>query len=345
MDFKLSPKQRLRMVSSLAVLFSLLGGYVLVRPAWEEFQVKHSELEGMLSRLPPEKARPESLGQLIRRITQTRGALDEQRARFPIAENVSQLLVELQGVLSGAEITRFYPTKLQEVHLPALASSDIHVWQQKIQLETEGDFYGLRNFLAALETFPHPVQVRSFEIGAPKAKDQSRPDMLSMHFNMSAFLLDKAIGGPEAEQRALDNLLAEIESAQAEPVQPPIETLPPEQVEIVAPPPLPPRILAPTLPPAPPRRQPTAPPAPPAVAMRQPDDTASWRIVGILYSRESHTAIIQMGNSQVAVGKGDEVDSGWMVERIDPRRVVVRRGAVTKSLEYPEAALPEGSGR
>lgn len=345
MDIKLSPKQRIRLVASLAVLFSILGGWVFVRPAWEVFQVKHGELETMLGNLPPERPHTESLGQLIRRITQTRAALDEQRRRFPIAENVSQLLVELQGVLSGADITRFYPTKLDPVDLPALASADIHVLQQKIMVDAEGDFFALRNFLEALERFPHPVQVRSFEIGAPKNRDQAHPDLLAMSFTMSAYLLDRAIGGPDAEQRALDELLAEIQEAPVEPPPPAPAPAPPEPVEIAAPPPLPPRILAPPAPPVPPVRPATPRPAQVPQAPARSDETAGWRIVGILYARDSHTAIIQVGQSQVAVGKGDEIEAGWVVERIDPRRVFVRRGAMTKVLDYPDAAVPEGSGR
>ena len=346
MTFKLSQKQRIRLVISLAVLFSLLGGWVLVRPAWEEFQEKHTELQGKIDALPPDKARPESLGLLIRRITQTRGALEQQRNRFPIAENVSQLLVELQGILSGSDITRFYPTKLDEVNLPALASADIHVLQQKILVDVEGDFFALRNFLAELESFPHPLQVRAFEIARPKSADPLHPDMLTMHFAMSAYLLDRSVGGAEAEQRALDDLLAEVHAAPLDVAEAPTDTGMAEPVEILAPPPLPPRLLAPAVPP-PPVRRPPAPPQVmrPAIVARPPDETAGWRIVGIVYARESHTAIIQVGASQVAVASGDEVSDGWLVERIDPRRVVVRKGAFRKSLEYPEAVLPEGSGR
>jgi hypothetical protein len=341
MAFHLSHNQKIRLTASLAGLFAAVGLVVFVRPAWDEFQVRQSELDALVEQLPPERSRPESLGQLIRRITRIRGSLEEQRARFPISENIAQLLVELQGILSGTQVTRFYPTKLEEVHLTALASTDTKVLQQRIIVDAVGSFFDLRNFLAELERFKHPVQVRSFEISEPNEAEVT--GQLAMKFTMAAFLLDHAPGGPEAERRALDDLLAELHEE--------VNRAPPEApfpAEIPEVPPLAPRVLVPPLP-RPPvvaqRPQPAAPPQLPTLPPRQPEriggihnEPANWRVLGIMFSKEVPTAIIQVGDSQLAVTRGDPVESGWLVDRIDPRRVVVRRDDVTRVLDFPEGA-------
>ncbi len=335
MTINLSHNQRIRLMASLAIIFAVIGLAIFVRPAWEEFQNRHGELQGLIDQLPPERSRPESLGQLIRRITRTRASLEEERGRFPITENVSQLLVELQGILEGTDITKFYPTKLEEVHLAALASTDTKVLQQRIIVDAAGSFFQLRNFIEQLENFKHPVQVRSFEIGEPTEDALIAEGKLAMKFTMAAFLLDKPPGGPEAEQRALDDLIAELHR----PVFAPPESSPPAiDIEGLAPRELVPPAPAVSAPP--PRPQPTPRqivPPPAQAAARKPDVTAGWKVVGIMYSREVPTAIVQTGDSQEAVSRGDEVgSSGWIVERIDPKRVIVKNRNQTRSLTYYE---------
>ncbi|MBM3269073.1 MAG: hypothetical protein FJZ01_15650 [Candidatus Sericytochromatia bacterium] len=344
MTFYLSQNQKVRLMASLAILFAAAGLLVFVQPAWEDWQTRETELHGLVAQLPPERSRPESLGQLIRRITRTRGALEEQRARFPISENIAQLLVELQGILEGSEITKFYPTKLEAVNLAALASTDTRVLQQRIMVDSAGSFFELRNFLERLESFKHPVQVRSLEIREPD--DQEAPGRLEMRFTMAAFLLDRAQGGAEAEQRALDELLATLHEDALDPP----ESAPPP-VEIAAPPPLPPRELVPdlprTVPPAPrpvATMRPVPAPRPPTPRLEIPPSTrmepANWRVLGIMfYSKDIPTAILHLGDSQIAVTREDPIEDGWVVDRIDPRRVVVRRGDLKRVLE-----LQDGSG-
>ncbi|MBM3273799.1 MAG: hypothetical protein FJZ00_01505 [Candidatus Sericytochromatia bacterium] len=349
MNVKLSHNQRVRLVASLAVLFTAVGLLLFVQPAWEAFQGHHSQLQTLIGQLPPERSRPLSLGQLIRRITQTRTDLESQRSRFPISENVSQLLVELQRVLEGSDITRFYPTKFEQVELAALASADIRVLQQRVMIDAQGDFFSLRNFIERLENFKHPVQVRSFEIGSPKEADPLSPDKLEMKFALSAFLLDRTAGAAEAEQRALETLLAELA---AEPV--PTPTPPVELSEPLAPRGLiydpiertlsvPEAPLVPELRPLAPRARPTAVPtpeptkAPVAVAK---DPSYSWRVMGIIYAREAKGAVIDKGGEAHEYQVGDPVDAGWVVARIDPRRVILRKGDESRELELPDTGLP-----
>jgi hypothetical protein len=350
MNVKLSHNQRIRLVASLAVLFTALGLLAFVRPAWEAFQAHHGELQTLIGQLPPERSRPLSLGQLIRRITQTRADLESQRSRFPISENVSQLLVELQRVLEGSDITRFYPTKLEEVELAALASADIRVMQQRVMIDAQGDFFALRNFIERLENFKHPVQVRSFEIGSPKEIDPLRPDRLEMKFALSAFLLDRAAGAADAEQRALETLLSELAAEPLPTPSPPIELPEPLAPKGLIYDPIertlsvPEAPVVPELRPLPPRARPTAIPTPQptksplAVVARDP--SYSWRVMGIIYAREAKGAVIDKGGEAHEYQVGDPIDAGWVVARIDPRRVIIKKGDETRELKLPETGIP-----
>jgi hypothetical protein len=343
----LSRNQRVRLAGSLAVVFAAVGLWIFVRPAWDQYVERAGELESLIEAMPPEQPRVMSLGQLIRRISATRAALDAQRSRFPITENVSQLLIETEKILSGSEITRFYPVKVEEVHLPSLASADVRVMQQRILVDAEGDFFALRDFLAGLERFRHPVQVRSFEIGYLAGPSLDNPGLLSLRFTLAAFLLQSPAGGSEAEQRALEEVLAEIQAADTGPTVPlPVASDPGQLVGelptfIPGLKPLPPPALVSTPVPAPPKPVRTAPPAPMRIADGADMPPRNWFVVGIVYAKDSHTAVIQDATRQLAVSRGDEVERGWFVDRIDPRRVIVRKGRNTYELAYPDGQSPD----
>ena len=340
----LSAKQQLRLVVAISVLFVAIGLWMGVAPGWIEYQNKHSELESLIGQLPPERKRTQSLGQLLRSIATMRTDLDTQRARFPISENVSTMLVGLQQILSGSEISRFYPTKLEEVKLAGLSESDVKVMQQRVLVQADGDFYALRNFLEKLEGFKNPVQVRTLEIGRPKA-EEGKPDdgKLELTVNLSAYLLDKPVGNPTAAQKSIDDLVAELQAeVQPEPpvaIMPRLEPLPePPPIPLPNPIKLPPVAIAP--PPIPTLPEPT-------------NELAKWRVVGILTVDESgrkgqgdvrggSTVMIRVGRATVAVGRGDEVENGWIVQRIDVdararyAKVRLRKGLAFRELEYQE---------
>lgn len=321
-------QRRLLLVLSSALVAAL--GWTLARPAWDELSGLKSQLDGLTASLPPASPGPVPLIALIQRMRRVAQLLTTEGERFPVSENVSTLLVDLQGIKStGTDITRFYPTKLQPVALPGVATRDLAVSRQDVLIDADGSFFALREFLQRLELFKDPVRISSISLGAAPtlaaAKGRPAPLRLTMEVDLSAFLIDEPLGNPEAAERALEDLVGRLEQ-QVRAVRPaigPATAPPPAQV------PVPPSVRG-------------APARSPAV--RRPP-FADWQTLGILAVKgRTPAAILSIDGQQTAVARGDTLEGGWLVDRIDATGVLLRRGLLTRRLPLAASGSPVENG-
>ncbi len=327
----LSRRQQLRLLAELALAGILLASWLALLPAWTDLQDLQSQLVAQQAKLPPPPPGLASLGVLKRELAFVGSALASTSYRLPVCENVSTMLVDLQGVSpAGVDITRFYPTKILPIPLPRVASADLLVSRQRVLIDAQGDFFALRSFLGRLEKFPDPLQIGSIRISrsgsatdlAAVKPSEVRSD-LDMEVDLSAFLVDHPVGDPTAAEHALDALVAQL---RARPTLPLAAALPGlASLPVTAPPPLPtiPVVSALRL------------PAP--VSSRHPGRAkpTGWKVAGVVAaSGETAAAILSWDGVQMAVARGDELPGGWIVERVEPRAVFIRRGLAHKKLPF-----------
>ncbi len=320
----LSRRQQVRLLAELALAGILAASWLALLPAWNDLQDLHSQLVAQQAQLPPPAPGLVSLKRLQRKLASVGSALASTSCRLPVFENVSTLLVDLQGVSpADVDITRFYPTEILPIALPQVASADLQVSRQRVLIDAQGNFFALRKFLGQLENFPDPLEIGSVQIsrsgsaGGVEATKPSnpRPD-LDMEVDLSAFLVDHPIGDPVDAERTLDELVAQLRARQ---------TLPPTApapIPVTAPPPLPAVPIVNTL-------------RPPAPAPSRKPHMARWHVEGVVTAKgQSAAALLSRDGVQLAVARGDELPGGWIVERVEPQAVFIRRGLVHKKLPF-----------
>lgn len=330
----LSKNQQKRLLASLSVVFSLVGYYYLSMPLWTLYQEKRTELDQAIAQVPPEKSRPLSLAQLKLKLEELKADFAKTRSSFPVAENVSTLLVELEQLATEkVAIGRFYPTKLDPVVFPkGRKEPETKVLQQRIEIASDGDFGLLHRLLAEVEKFRYPLGVHSIEMarlvktpgsggsGGGLSGVGLDGEPLSLTMQVSAYLLEKA---PEDMSLLGDAFKEHYPAAQLEAgVVNPFKSLMPEPTPA-------PFTQVPEVP-----AVPDTPDLAPAAAPPVKDPLAGWRLEGILVGPGDIAVVRPHGGSSVSVRMGEEVE-GWTVVSIRQDSVVLRNGDASRTLSLP----------
>lgn len=339
MSAALSRRQRYRLTLVATLGLMLVLGMGSIKPLVDELQAKQAELEQAKSELPPEHRFNPSFAALKSQLEGLRTELAAKRRSFPVAENVSTLLIELEAMASDqVVISHFYPTKLAAVKLPKKqAQSGISVSEQQIELEADGPFDHLFQLLARFQDYAHPVGVHAIVMERLASDDQatikagggpmSRPafsERLRLKIRMSAYLLNKALPDVPVFGAGLGS---ELEKAQDDTgVHDPFCELASVGSGAMA-------ARAPSR--SPTLSGPSAHETPEPVPSKR-DELAAWKLEGVLYGPGNMAIVRKSQQPSISVRVGDTLE-GWRIARIKPRAVYL-----TKGMHHAELSLPEG---
>lgn len=342
MSAGLSRRQRYRLAVASTLLAMVASGMLLVQPRVAEYQAKRSELEQARSALPPERVFNPTYPALAARLELLKSELAAMRRSFPVAENVSSLLLELETLASNqVAISHFYPTKLAPLRLPQKQQkSGISVSEQQIELDADGPFPALHQLLARFEESAYPLGVHAIlmertpkaeavEAGGGALLARKPVEELRLKVKMSAYLLDKPL--PDIPLFA-DGLIQQMASVQnTTGVADPFVDLVPDLPPLAATPSVP--MLSGILDPA------NVPPAMPALPVRKPVPVLEgWHLEGILYGPGDMAIVRKEGRPSMTVRVGDELD-GWRITQIKPNTVLIAKGAHRDRLSLPAGLL------
>lgn len=339
MSATLSRRQRYRLTLFATLGLLLVLGMGWIKPLVDDLQAKQAEFDQAKSELPPEHRFNPSFASLKSQLEGLRAELSAKRRSFPVAENVSTLLIELEGIASDqVVISHFYPTKLSAVKLPKKqAQSGISVSEQQIELVADGPFDRLYQLLARFQDYAHPVGVHAIvmervekdaqamiKAGGGSVSSPSPSERLRLKIRMSAYLLNKAL--PDVPVFG-DGLGSELERAQDDTgVHDPFRELASLGTGAMA-------ARAPSLPPT--LGVPTPHVAPESVAPKR-DELAAWKLEGVLYGPGNMAIVRKRQQPSISVRVGDTLE-GWRIAKINPRAVYL-----TKGTHHAELSLPEG---
>lgn len=339
MSVPLSRRQRYRLTVAATVATIALSALVLVQPQIAEYQSKRSELDRARAALPAERVFSPSYPALAAKLELLKTELAAMRRSFPVAENVSALLLELETLASDqVAISHFYPTRLAPLKLPQKQEkSGISVSEQQIELDADGPFPALHRLLAKFEENAYPLGVHSLSMErASKAEAiraggpltaPSAVEPLTLKIKMSAYLLDKPL--PDIPLFA-DGLVQQMASAQTTTgVADPFVDLVPDLPPLAATPSVPVAVVPRT----------AEPPAIPALPVQRPRPALDgWRLEGILYGPGDMAIVRKEGKPSMTVRVGDELD-GWRITQIKPDTVLLAKGSHRERLSLPEGLL------
>lgn len=322
---KLSRNQRKRLLIVTSLGLVLVGGVLALKPQWDAYSEKQLLLEAAAAKKAAEaKPRPVTLAELTLKLERLKDELRQRGATFPVAENVSLLLMQVEELATrNIEIESFIPTATGSVAVMRNAETpSVPVEEQRIELVAKGDFNALHKLLAAIETYQYPLGVQAIQLereaASPVAQTDSPdapapaqgPETLKLRMQLSAYLLSKSLddsgllGDPFAQLHPLAlegagvlNPFRELE----------IEPTP-------GPPPTPP-------PPPPPPAEPVAP-------------LQGWKLEGVLFG-PGHEAIVSNGAMSLNLRVGDLLED-WTVTRIEPNAITLTRDGRKKRLTLPE---------
>ncbi|HEY9856133.1 MAG TPA: hypothetical protein V6D05_10370 [Stenomitos sp.] len=340
MSAPLSRRQRYRLTIAATVAAIGVSAFLFVQPQIADYQAKLVELEQARSALPAERVFNPSYAALSAKLELLKTQLATMRRSFPVAENVSAFLLELESLASNqVAISHFYPTKLAPLKLPTKQrKSGISVSEQQIELDADGPFPALHQLLAKFEDNAYPLGVHSIQMeraprevavvagggpltGAPPA------ERLRLKIKMSAYLLDKPLpdtplfGDGLAQQMASDQTTMGVAD--------PFVSLVPDLPPIAATASLPPIASVP----------PAAPPSVPSPPVRKPvSGLEGWRLEGILYGPGDMAIVRKEGRLSMTVRVGDELD-GWRITQIKPTTVLLAKGTQRERLSLPDGLL------
>lgn len=339
MSVPLSRRQRYRLTIASTALAIGLSAFLFVQPQIADYQAKRAELVQAQGSLPPERIYNPSYASLAAKLELVKTELATMRRSFPVAENVSALLLELEALASDqVAISHFYPTKLAPLKLPKKQQkSGVSVSEQQIELDADGPFSALHQLLAKFEDNAYPLGVHAIEMeraprseaiqagGGLSAPPSAEP--LRLKIKMSAYMLDKPL--PDTPLFG-DGLVQEMASAQsAMGVADPFVSLVPDLPPLAATASLPPLAALP----------PAAPPPLPAAPVRQVETgLEGWKLEGILYGPGDMAIVRKAGQAATTVRVGDELD-GWRITRIKPNTVLLAKGSRREHLSLPEGLL------
>lgn len=341
MSATLSRRQRFRLTIASTIVAIGVGALLVVQPQIADYQAKLMELEQVRSALPEERIFNPSYPVLAARLELLKTELAAMRRSFPVAENVSSLLLELENLASKeVAISHFYPTKLAPLKLPQKQQkSGISVSEQQIELDCDGPFPALHQLLARFEDNSYPLGVHAIQmerapkpggpepLGAP-VLGARLADPLRLKIKMSAYLLDK----PLADIPLFgDGLVQEMASAQSRMgVADPFVDLVPDVLPMASSASLPPLTRLPRT---------VQPPALPPMPVRKPaPGLEGWRLEGILYGPGDVAIVRKEGRPSITVRVGDALD-GWRITQIKPTSVLFAKGARRDRLSLPDGLL------
>lgn len=344
MSAPLSRRQRYRLTIASTTLAIGLSGLLLVQPQVGEYQSKRAELDQARAAMPAERVFNPSYPALEAKLELLKTELAAMRRSFPVAENVSALLLELEALASNqVAISHFYPTRLAPLKLPQKQQkSGISVSEQQIELDADGPFSALHQLLAKFEDNTYPLGVHAIQMeraakaegiqaGGPLAPVKPT-EQLRLKVKMSAYLLDKPL--PDIPLFA-DGLVQEMASAQTTMgVVDPFVDLVPDLPPLAATPSGPPLASLPLT--AAPRAPLPAIPAPPAP--RRAPGLEGWHLEGILYGPGDVAIVRKEGKPAMTVRVGDELD-GWRITQIKPSTVLLAKGSHRERLSLPAGLL------
>ena len=317
MSAALSYGQQRRLARWVVGIVLVLAGILLLSPLIEAYQAELVSLSQARAILPAEPNFHPSLPVLTAKLTRLRAELVTKRRSFPVAENVSTLLLDLESLASKqVTIRQFYPTKRVSVNLPKKqAQSGISVSEQQIEIEAQGPFQALHRLLARFETYAHPVGVRSIQLSELHHTSHSG-EWLDLRVKLSAFLLDHA----PPDTALLANLGPEMEAArQGAGVADPFATLLPATLPF--PKPLPKPLPSPVLP-------------KPISQKSSPDELGAWHLEGVMKGSEVGAIVRKDGQTSEVIRLNEDLD-GWKVVAIRAREIDMTKGGLHAHLSLP----------
>lgn len=337
---RLSRNQRLRGFAFCLLIFTGIEGYYLAFPRWTEYQDAQNILSSLENKRPSQKYQASDVAARLQEVNRINAEATLQRDRFPVAESVSTMLIELERMTKDhkVQIRSFMPTRLLPfdasaslgVPLPTASAppatpsvspkSGLTLLEQVVELEASGNFVDLLSLLRSLERFRYPLGIKKLDLAPPEGKTASGSvpvDQLGLKLVFSAFLLDKNPNLPMVDplaQRWLPQ--AQLHAGQPNPFKgltPPASPLPAlAAIEI---------------------------PAMPVPAT--PDPIEAWRLDGV-FQGPGKTAIVSDGKDSRTVSPGDLLEE-WKVWSIDENGLILLREGKRKRLSFPSLRLPPGS--
>lgn len=332
--YRLSRNQRIRAFTVLVVSFTSLGCYYLAVPKWNEYQEAQAALMDLESRRPVRPHQSSDVKAIIEDVRKLDDQAKVKRDRYPIAENVSTLLIELEKLTreQDIKITSFMPTGLTpfvastSVAAPKLApaSSSISLLEQGVEIKAIAKFPKLLKLLQGIERYHHPLSIQLLEV-EPDTKTASAsldPSAnLTTRLLLSAYLLEKSpqfpVGGANYEKWLSE---AQAKGGVANPFLDLVDTTPPVLIPAI--------VSLPSLP---------IPGTPEPVAT--PDPITAWKVEGIL-TGPGRVAIVSNGAVTKNLQIGDTLE-GWRVQAINSEAVVLVEGRKRRTLTFPKTVLPE----
>lgn len=323
MNADLSGNQRRRLTIVVGSVGLLAAGSVTLGPMVEAYQTKLSELDQARASLPEEPHFVPTFPRLNEKLTVLKTELAKKRRSFPVAENVSTLLMDLETLASSqVRIRHFYPTKLAPVNLPSeRAKAGISVSEQQIEMEAFGSFPALYRVLSRFESYEHPVGIRGLLLTNSGVSKPGKAEQLSLKLKLSAFMLDK----PPADSTVLGDLKQELEEAQAV-----VGVADPFARALLDPLPAAPDVLPPI-----PLPGPVLPQLPDLKPQSNLSELSAWRLEGILAGPEEG-AIVHKAGALSQVLRLHESFDGWKIVGIEARSIEVVKGGQHARLSLPE---------
>lgn len=318
---KLSLKQRKRLLMLTTLGLTLLGGGLSLKPLYDSYSEKQLLLEAAAAKKQAEeKPKKVPLSTLSRSLDQLKEELRQRGSTFPVSENVSLLLMQVEDLATEqVEIDTFVPLATHAVSVSRTASApSIPIEEQRIELVAKGDFRALHRLLADIQTFRHPLGVQAIELEREETTVEASPsaavaapqgETLKLRMQLSAYLLSKSLddsgllGDPFGglHPRALEGAG----------VSNPFRKLVPDPPPAPPPPPLPPVSVEPTAP------------------------LQGWKLEGVLFG-PGHEAIVSNGQVTLNLRIGDPLED-WTVTKIEPNAITLRRHGRKQRLTLPES--------
>lgn len=339
---RLSRNQRIRAFAFCLLIFTGLEGYYLALPRWSEYQDTLGILDALERKRPPQKYQAADVAARLEEVNQINAEATMERDRFPVAESVSTMLIELERMTKDhkVQIRSFMPTRLLPFDASAslaasssapatpatpsvsVAKTNLTLLEQVVELEASGNFVDLLSLLRSFERFRYPLGIKKLDLAPPEGKEASGSapiEQLGLKLVFSAFLLDKNPNLPMVDplaQRWLPQ--AQLHAGQPNPFKgltPPASPLPSNPM---------PAIQLPSMPVAAP-----------------PDPIEAWRLDGV-FQGPGKTAIVSDGPDSRTVSPGDLLE-GWKVWAIEENGIILLRDGKRRQLSFPSLRLPPGS--
>lgn len=322
MSTALSGNQRCRLTVLVSTVVLAAASLITIRPMVVAYQAKLIELTQARASLPAEPHFTPTFSQLNDKLITLKNELATKRRSFPIAENVSTLLMDLETLASSQVVIRhFYPTKLAAVNLPkSRAKTGISVSEQQIEMEAVGPFAALHRVLSRFETYAHPVGIRGILLTASSGAKRGMVEQLSLKLKLSAFLMNQ----PPSDSTVLGELPQQIQEAQLG-----TGVVDPFTKVLSDPIPVAPALLAPSLP------KPMIPKPSELMPKSELSKLAAWRLEGIMVGYDERAIVHKAGQLSQIIRIQESLD-GWTVMAIEARAIELAKGGQRARLSLPD---------